>query len=542
VSNYNEFEFERLYTRLFHQKANAFFCVMANSIPVQIEIAEKISGRFPAGEVQIIDFRNINSDFRFSRAALCGMINEGARILFFTNFQLACGDLSDEDFCQVLNLSRDGLAELPYIFVFVMPLYFRKVIARNAPDFNSFFQYHVNFTTAEDLSQPLKATNVKSERYSNANRELLEYYREKYNSLTDFESEQAFENILKILNLNIHLRVLHFAELNRFIAEFKRLLQKYESVSDDSASDIAGVFESQGSYGKALEWYKKALTIREKALGKEHPDTAAACHDIADVYDSQGNYEKALELYEKALTIHEKVLGKEHPDTAATYNNIGIVYNNQGNYEKALEWYEKALTIREKTLGKEHSEVADTYHNIAAAYDHQENYDKALELYKKALAIREKTLGMDHHDTADSYNDIAGVYDSQGNYGTALEFYAKALTIREKAVGKEHRNTSATKNNITFVHDSQGNYDRVLAWYEKALAIRERMLDKDHLDTAAMYNNIAFVHDSQGNYEKALEWYEKALVIKEKVLGEDHPSTVATYNSIASVRSNQGKA
>jgi len=44
-------------------------------------------------------------------------------------------------------------------------------------------------------------------------------------------------------------------------------------------------------------------------------------NNIATVYDDQGDYTKALEWYHKALTIQEKVLGKEHLDTATTYTN-----------------------------------------------------------------------------------------------------------------------------------------------------------------------------------------------------------------------------
>ncbi len=85
------------------------------------------------------------------------------------------------------------------------------------------------------------------------------------------------------------------------------------------------------------------MAIYEKVLGTEHPDTAATYNNIALVYDSQGDYSKAREWYHKALAICEKVLGTEHPSTAATYDNIAGVYSRQGYYAKAMEWYHKAL-------------------------------------------------------------------------------------------------------------------------------------------------------------------------------------------------------
>ncbi|MDR2713379.1 MAG: tetratricopeptide repeat-containing protein, partial [Clostridiales bacterium] len=397
-SGYDEKEFHYLYTRLLHQKINAFFCVTCNSILLQREIAAEIQGLFPAGGVQVIDFKNIGNDFLFTSQALKEMLAPGVRILFLVNFQLAGGDLPDEDFLQIVNLSRDNLAEMPQVFVFMMPLYFRIKIARKAPDFNSFFQYHADFSIP---SEPLESIQkISDEPYSPADKELLEYYLEKYGNLKDYNSQRAFEIVLKILDLNKSLRVLHFAELNRFFAEFKRLLQKYEGDLDDFAFEIAAVFASQGDYPNALKFYMKDLAISENVLGKEHPDTTATYNNMAGVYRAQGDYDKALLFYEKDLAICEKVLGKEHPSTAATYNNMAIVYEAQGDYDKALLYYEKALAIKEKVLGKEHPSTADTYNNMAIVYQAQGDYDKALLFCEKALAIKEKVLGKEHSSTA----------------------------------------------------------------------------------------------------------------------------------------------
>jgi tetratricopeptide (TPR) repeat protein len=47
-------------------------------------------------------------------------------------------------------------------------------------------------------------------------------------------------------------------------------------------------------------------------------------------------------IVHKALAIREKALGKEHPDTIATYENIAEVYKHQGDEQQALEWPQKA--------------------------------------------------------------------------------------------------------------------------------------------------------------------------------------------------------
>lgn len=86
--------------------------------------------------------------------------------------------------------------------------------------------------------------------------------------------------------------------------------------------------------------------------------------NIAGVYFAQGNYKKAFEYFEKALAIREKELGVDHPDTAITYNNMGKVYHVSGNYEKALEFLEKAVEILDEKLGPEHPTLKIARKNI----------------------------------------------------------------------------------------------------------------------------------------------------------------------------------
>ncbi|MCL2496557.1 MAG: tetratricopeptide repeat protein, partial [Clostridiales bacterium] len=75
-------------------------------------------------------------------------------------------------------------------------------------------------------------------------------------------------------------------------------------------------------------------------------------------------YPQALKWLRKALDIREKVLGKEHPDTAQSYNNIGWPHKNQGDYTQALVWCRKALDVFEKVLGPDHPHTKIVRENI----------------------------------------------------------------------------------------------------------------------------------------------------------------------------------
>lgn len=61
---------------------------------------------------------------------------------------------------------------------------------------------------------------------------------------------------------------------------------------------------------------------------------------------------KDMKYYEKALVIRDKVLGEEHPDISETYYGMASVYLNLTEYSEALDYYEKALSVRIKNLDR----------------------------------------------------------------------------------------------------------------------------------------------------------------------------------------------
>jgi tetratricopeptide (TPR) repeat protein len=77
-----------------------------------------------------------------------------------------------------------------------------------------------------------------------------------------------------------------------------------------------------------------------------------------------GDYEKALPLYQRALEIREKLLGPQHPDVATTLNNLAELYYHTERYEEALSLLERSLKIFESKLGPANQNFKTTEQNI----------------------------------------------------------------------------------------------------------------------------------------------------------------------------------
>jgi tetratricopeptide (TPR) repeat protein len=116
------------------------------------------------------------------------------------------------------------------------------------------------------------------------------------------------------------------------------------------------------AYAGARPLYERALAIREKVLGPEHPSTISSLVNLAAVLNSQGDFTGARPLNERALAIRETALGSEHPDTASSLNGLARLLKDQGDLARARALFARALfaralAIREKALGPEHPDT-----------------------------------------------------------------------------------------------------------------------------------------------------------------------------------------
>jgi len=276
--------------------------------------------------------------------------------------------------------------------------------------------------------------------------------------------------------------------------------------------------------------------VTDAALPREDADAATLCIRLGRHLDRLGAYATAQPYLERALALRERVLGPDHPDTATSLNNLAYLYQSQGSYDAARPLYDRALALRERVRGPDHPETATSINNLAYLYQSQGNYEAARPLYERALAISERVLGLDHPQTASSLNNLAALLESQGSYDAARPLYDRALALRERLLGPDHPQTATSLNNLAALHYAQGSYDAARPLYERALAISERVLGPDHPQTATSLNNLAINYYDQDDLPAAERLMIQALRITTARLGPDHPDTQGSRQSLAAIQ------
>src|SRR3954447_3261085 len=87
---------------------------------------------------------------------------------------------------------------------------------------------------------------------------------------------------------------------------------------------------------KKLSLYiERALEIKEKKLGSQHPDVATTLNNLAQLYTNEKRFADAEPLERRALEIGEKTRGAHHPRTAIYINNLAGIYGAEAKFSDA---------------------------------------------------------------------------------------------------------------------------------------------------------------------------------------------------------------
>jgi len=296
-----------------------------------------------------------------------------------------------------------------------------------------------------------------------------------------------------------------------------------------------------GKYAEALPIAQRSLALREKTLGREHPEVAVSLNNLAELYRALDEYPAAEPLYQRALSIWEKSLGPQDGTLAQGLTNLAGLYTSMGEYAKAEPLFKRALSIWEKSLGPENINVARGLAGLGALYYFMGAYTKVEPLYLQALTILEKSQGPEHPGVAAGLNNLAMLYQAMGANDKALSIYQRSFEIRVKSLGPEHPDLAQSLNNLAWLYASMNQYAKALPLYQRSLAIWEKSLGPDNINVAISLHNIADVYCAMGDYDQAEPLYQRGLAIGERSLGQQHPLMAKGLNNLAKMLAAKGK-
>lgn len=249
-------------------------------------------------------------------------------------------------------------------------------------------------------------------------------------------------------------------------AQFCALLILQGEMTFQESADLlhrTGIYlNERARYKEAEPLLEQFLTIVERWLGSEHPNTSVCLNDLAIVCLNQDKYAEAESLLQRALAINERNSGIDHPSVATILNNLTAVYRKQGKYTEAEQLLQWTLSVLEQHLGASYPAVATVLNNLSIVYLEQNKHVEVEPLLQRARTICEEHLGLTHPHTAICLNNLATIYLEQSKYTEAESLLYPALVIITQQLGLEHPDTRTILRNYIFFLRRAGQEARAI--------------------------------------------------------------------------------
>lgn len=148
-------------------------------------------------------------------------------------------------------------------------------------------------------------------------------------------------------------------------------------------NNLGNAMQQLGDFAASERHYERALQIRQRAFGAEHPGVASVLSSLGALYDEMGRRELAVSTLRRALALQERLLGRDHPDLGYTLTNLGDIERLIGQHAAAERDLRRAVAVWERAIGADNPLLVHPLSGLA---------ELALEPAAEPAALAERKL------------------------------------------------------------------------------------------------------------------------------------------------------
>lgn len=313
-----------------------------------------------------------------------------------------------------------------------------------------------------------------------------------------------------------------YIDNDKALQYFNRAIKVFGYINDNegivTVSDAAGnLCDHRGDFYNASDYYRKIIVIGERMNNADY--IARGCANLATSYIVQEKYGKAREYYKRALQIYKKDKTKKAELWLVT-NAVAESYFKEGLYDKGVEHY--------KTAYQYSLENADTFQQAISLLGLSNCYQKKndtqqLDLYlNKTIAVTGSIPEIDRKIVL--FEGIGSVKYDNGNFDDAMHFYKEALELAEtvnKTLSLASGNLNVGRTYLSLARKSaekdSGLLDNARDYLLKALEFSKQQGYIDGLRVA--YRDLSEVYELLDDAKNGLAAYKEHIVYRDSVFG-----------------------
>ncbi|GJI94535.1 hypothetical protein RugamoR57_12530 [Duganella caerulea] len=245
------------------------------------------------------------------------------------------------------------------------------------------------------------------------------------------------------------------------IGDARRALEEggVRALSQPLARDLnllGELYRRDGRLRQALTCFEESLTLRQRGLSEDHPDTLASKSNLAGVLRLQGQLDEAQFLEECIVEARTRLLGPEHLDTLAARANLAATLAQQGRPAEALTIMDAVLEAYLRLLGPEHLLTLACKADRADILFRRGDSEPARAAQEQVLAARKRLLGAEHVDTLRSKTALACTLLRMQELDAASSLFDAVYQAHLRRLGPDHAETRKARAQLADVRAQLG--------------------------------------------------------------------------------------
>lgn len=301
-----------------------------------------------------------------------------------------------------------------------------------------------------------------------------------------------------------------------------------EEAGDDVGALLAAshlvltVGHNQARFDEGWRWGQLALRKHARlGLSEDEPIHAGILSHLGVALLTEGRVEDARDHHARALEIRERMMGPEHPEVATSLNNMGLVHLRADEHQEADAVLRRAMGIWEQALSPEHPRVGIAQMNLGALAFNRGDLDQAQRDWERTVEIWERSLGPLHPDIASLESNLGLVHARRGDRAKARASYERALEILEHTEGPTSPALMVVLSNLGQAQLGDGDVEQAWASSRRAMEIMEATKGLDDPSAVVHWCDLGNIEEEREHLSAAYEAFERGRAILEGAEDED---------------------
>jgi tetratricopeptide (TPR) repeat protein len=211
---------------------------------------------------------------------------------------------------------------------------------------------------------------------------------------------------------------------------------------------LGELYRDEGRLRQAASSFEESLSLRQRGLGEDHPDTMASKIRLAGTLRQQGRLDEAQFLDECIIEARERLLGAEHVDTLSARADLAATLSLQGRLADALAVQDAVLDTYMRLFGPEHLLTLSARAARAELLLRRGELDQARIAQEQVLVARKRLLGAEHADTLASKTALASTLLQMQELDAARNLIDAVLQSHLRRLGPDHVETRRAREQL----------------------------------------------------------------------------------------------